>query len=110
MVPFISGAFVSWNLYPQVKVSIDSRYEVAYPPESLIDNECFYNAEEGWQAILSKHDTHAVLVPASSKVSEKMSETDWDLHYQDPAFSIYFRNFPIKNPVISETSDFEWDF
>ena len=31
MVPFRQGAYVSWRLYPAVKVSLDSRYEVAYP-------------------------------------------------------------------------------
>src|SRR5262249_5369267 len=31
MVPFRIGAYVSWKLYPAVKVSVDSRYEVAYP-------------------------------------------------------------------------------
>ena len=51
MVPFNWGAYVSWRLYPGVKVSVDSRYEVAYPPASVEENVAFYRAEKGWQGV-----------------------------------------------------------
>src|SRR5262249_39408946 len=33
MVPFRLGAYVSWKLYPAVKVSLDSRYEEVFSDE-----------------------------------------------------------------------------
>jgi hypothetical protein len=44
LVPFGVGAYVSWNLHPRVKVSFDSRYEAAYPPELLPAHIDFFAA------------------------------------------------------------------
>ena len=41
MVPFVAGSYVSWKLYPEVKVSLDSRYEVAYPVPAVRENVSF---------------------------------------------------------------------
>jgi len=73
-VPFNSGAYVSWKLYPQVKISIDSRYEVAFPKERLEEEELFYSASDGWETVLSKFDTHAVLVPTETAISEVLNQ------------------------------------
>ncbi len=54
MTPFTTGAFVSWKLFPNIKVSIDGRFEVAYPPGALAENHAFYQAESGWRDTLDK--------------------------------------------------------
>jgi hypothetical protein len=92
MVPFDWGAYVSWRLYPDVKVSIDSRYEVAYPPGSLEENSIFYRAEEGWQAILAADPADAVLVPVALPVSRRMpSQAGWKRVYGDAVAEVYRR-------------------
>jgi hypothetical protein len=92
MVPFDWGAYVTWWLYPDVRVSIDSRYEVAYPPGSIEENSAFYRAEEGWQRILSAHPTDAVLVPKSLPISRQMpSVPGWKRIYSDDVAEIYVR-------------------
>ena len=63
MVPFETGAFVSWKLYPAVKVSCDGRYEVAYPPAQVQELWDFYASQRDWQQILRRYPPDVVLVP-----------------------------------------------
>ena len=63
MVPFGVGAYVSWKLYPYVKVSLDSRFEAAYPVDWVLDVTKLYAGRDGWQNILMRYPTDAVLVP-----------------------------------------------
>lgn len=98
-VPFSTGAFVEWNLYPDVKVSLDSRYEVAYPPEALEENNEFYNASNNWQDTLAKYDTDAILVPQARRLAEELEKNDgeipnsigWKCIYRDKGHSLYVR-------------------
>jgi hypothetical protein len=100
MVPFDWGAYVTWWLHPDVRVSIDSRYEVAYPPGSVEENTAFYRAEEGWQRILLAHPTDAVLVPKSLSVSRQMpSLPGWKRVYSDDVAEIYVRTCDLVGEV-----------
>lgn len=73
-VPFNLGAYLSWKLYPNVKVSIDSRYEVAYPHGALEENFRFYNALDDWQATVDKYATDAFLIPRQSRIAEPLAQ------------------------------------
>jgi len=111
MVPFSTGAFVSWNLYPEVKVSIDSRYEVAYPPGSIEKSFDFYGAKESWQQTLESHGTDAVLVPKFKPVHSELESLDgWHLLYSDKMFSVFTKQEQFGAPVIVESTEFEWEF
>ena len=76
MVPFDVGAYVSWKLYPEVKVSMDSRFEVVYPVPAVRENIRFYAAEEGWQQTLAKYQTDAILVPRWRQLEQVMGRND----------------------------------
>ncbi len=101
MVPFSAGAFVSWKLYPEVKVSLDSRYEAAYPPAAVEENVRFYAGRPGWQAVLTRYDTHAVLVPAWSRLwnmpeaaaaaDESCWPPGWHRVYRDDGYCLFAR-------------------
>ncbi|MBI1324734.1 hypothetical protein GC170_16325 [bacterium] len=95
MVSFTSGAFVSWNLFPDVLVSLDSRYEVAYPAGMLEENLKFYRALPGWENVLKRYPTQAVLLSKSSELKPKMLEEAVD-----------FRNRPGWTPVYEDDSFF----
>ena len=110
MVPFSNGAFVSWNLYPEVKVSIDSRYEVAYPPGSIETSFDFYDAKDGWLQTLESHETDAVLVPNFKPVRSELESTVWHLLYDDGTFSIFTKRKLSSNSVIVDQPETEWDF
>jgi len=90
MTPFTTGAFVSWKLFPSVKVSIDGRFEVAYPPGALAENHAFYHAESGWRETLNKYPTDMVLIATSRPLAEAMSQVEnWQRVYADDAFELY---------------------
>lgn len=111
MVPFSNGAFVSWNLYPDVQVSIDSRYEVAYPPGSIERSFEFYSAKDGWQTTLESHQTDAVLVPRYKPIRKQMDSCEgWFLLYEDGMFSIFSKQQPESGPVRNDQNEFEWEF
>jgi hypothetical protein len=113
-VPFSAGAFVQWKLHPQVKVSIDSRYEVAYPDQAIVENNDFYKAKEGWQATLNRYDTHAVLVPVNSPLGELLTQNEsliakqigWASVYKDKGFALYVPKKDLdKFPSIDRTDE-----
>ena len=88
---------MQWKLHPQVKVSIDSRYEVAYPDAAIVENDDFYKARKGWQTTLQRYDTHAILVPVNSPLGELLAQDDsqmakqigWSWVYKDSGFAVY---------------------
>lgn len=97
-VPFNLGAYVSWKLYPQVKVSIDSRYEVAYPPGALERNVSCYFALEGWPAEFNECGADAILLPKNQKLAGEMMilmQLDqwkhWKVCYSDDEFLLLVR-------------------
>jgi hypothetical protein len=91
MTPFRVGAYVSWKLYPAVKVGLDSRYEVAYPDAVVRQVFDFYGARGDWRSTLRDFTTDAVLIPTDAPVSEVMQATGWGRVYIDRQFEIYAR-------------------
>jgi len=91
MVPFHQGAYLSWKLYPAVKVSVDSRYEVAYSDEWVNRMFRFYAAEPGWRDTLSAYSTDLVLIPRTMTVARVIQQSDWQLIYEDQEFEIFSR-------------------
>ncbi len=88
MVPFRTGAYVSWKLYPAIKVSIDSRYEVAYPHDWVERVFRFYEGREGWQTTLDSYPTDMVLAPVNSPVLPRLRQLAWRPIYVDAQFEI----------------------
>jgi hypothetical protein len=91
MVPFRLGAYVSWKLFPKVKVSLDSRYEETYPNQVVEEVFRFYDARPGWRATLDAYPTDVVLVPRDSPVVVKMPQAEWPRVYRDQQFEMYAR-------------------
>jgi len=91
LVPFRLGAYVSWKLYPSVKVSLDSRYEVAYSDIVMKKIFDFYEARPGWQSTLTVYPTDLILVPKDAPVSGLIQTVDWHLVYSDRQFALYAR-------------------
>ena len=54
-VPFEWGSYASWRLYPNIKVSMDGRYEAAYPESTYEMNRDFF-ARRGpeWDRLLKQ--------------------------------------------------------
>ncbi len=91
MVPFRVGAYVSWKLFPAVKVSLDSRYEETYPNRVVESVFHFYEGQPDWQSTLDAYPTDAVLVPRVSPLAQKMMQTGWRRVYRDREFELCIR-------------------
>jgi hypothetical protein len=90
--PFDVGAFITWTLEGRVKVSLDGRYEVAYPPGAKRESEEFYAAASGWKEALERYPTDAVLVRTSQPVVEALREDGaWRRAYRDDVYEVYTR-------------------
>lgn len=93
MVPYDWGSYVMWKLGPAVKISFDSRYEVAYETSRMDEDDRFYDALEGWQDILDKYPTEIVLVRSDLKIVSALAACEgWGRFYSDPQFVMFQRN------------------
>jgi hypothetical protein len=97
MTPFSAGAFVSWKLYPAVLIGMDSRYEVAYPTGAVEENVALYAASLGWDEILLRYPTDAVLVPLQSRLYETLEtagaqSSGWVRVYHDDGYAVFARS------------------
>jgi hypothetical protein len=90
LTPFNGTAYLSWRMWPRVKVSLDSRYEVAYPDHVVDDIRSFYGAKESWRGTLERYQPDAVLVPATSKVPPLLQGAGWRQVHTDAGFSLFF--------------------
>lgn len=113
MVPFSAGSFVSWKLYPAVKISFDGRYEAAYPPGAITENFDFYAARPGWRKALTRYETDAVLVPRGTDLETefqamiaavKDTPASWQRIYTDDGFAIYLQSsLATRFPTVDRT-------
>ncbi len=100
LTPFHAGAYVSWELHPRVKVSLDGRYEVAYERHVFDEHWDFFEAHNGWQKFLDKYPHDAVLVPKPSAIAPLLSTMEanektckqWRTVYEDDAYLILARH------------------
>jgi hypothetical protein len=92
MVPYDWGSYVMWKLSPGVKISFDSRYEVAYPTWRMEEDDRFYEASEGWEQILTKYPTDVVLARSDLKIVKALENVaGWRRVYSDPQFVLFAR-------------------
>jgi hypothetical protein len=92
ITPFSAGAFVTWELYPNVLVSLDGRYEVAYARELLDRHLAFYRGEAGWEGLLEDPRADAVLTLGDAPVVGRLDQHQgWRRVYLDDAYQIFAR-------------------
>lgn len=93
VVPFDTGAYVLWKLTPAVRVSIDSRYEVAYPPGALEEHLDFYHAAPRWRDVLrAMPAADLVLAERAAPVRERLErDAGWSTVYEDDAWVLLAR-------------------
>lgn len=101
LVPFRVGSYVSWKLFPAVKVSLDSRYEEVYPEQVVADVFRFYEAGPGWQSVLEDYPPDLVLVAKDSPACGKIQQLSWAQVYSDREFELYARP-GLNLPVVAE--------
>jgi hypothetical protein len=62
-VPFTKGSYVSWRLYPKVKVSMDGRYEAVYPESTFRMNKDFFSKRgQDWDRLIREFRVDFVIL------------------------------------------------
>jgi len=105
LTPFAQGAYVSWTMYPNVRVSLDGRYEVAYEDQVMLDHESLFKGKADWPKLLEKYPCDAVLVDQNSDLRPLLevfrkensglpipTEHRWSFVYEDDAFVVLTKN------------------
>ena len=89
---FVNGGFVSWKLYPAVRVSFDGRYEVAYPLEALPDDRTIHGARAGWDRLLARYAPDVVFVERDEPLARALpAGTGLGRVYRDDAYEVWAR-------------------
>ncbi len=105
LTPFAQGAYVSWTMYPNVRVSLDGRYEVAYEDQVMLDHESLFKGKPDWPKLLEKYPCDAVLVDQNSDLRPFLevfrkenselpipTKQRWRFVYEDDAFVVLTKN------------------
>ncbi len=111
--PFHAGSYVSWTMHPDVRVSFDGRYEVAYKDHVMAEHDHFLSGKEGWSNFLDEYPVDAALVHKASAIFPTLQRlwhsstesapsgtelqrvpanlADWQAVYEDSAYIIVAR-------------------
>jgi hypothetical protein len=92
LVPFDWGAYLIWKLYPSVRVSIDGRYEVAYPEKVFDEQRRLFGGSGDRAELLAKYAPDLILTNRRLPLSGSLSGIkEWKEVYSDKYWQIYAR-------------------
>jgi hypothetical protein len=61
--PFHWGSYLAWRLFPEVKISMDGRYEAAYPESTFqMNNALFDKSGSDWDTLLRLYPVDYVIL------------------------------------------------
>ena len=60
--PFAWGSYLAWRLYPNIKISMDGRYEAAYPESTFELNNAFFDHEGDWLKLCRSYKVDFVIL------------------------------------------------
>jgi hypothetical protein len=100
IVPFDWGEHAIWKLYPRCKVSIDGRFETAYPRSVSDDHLVAEQDSARWNALIEKYDAD-ILLARQNPFFQSLTATagPWVYVYSDP-ISIVFLKRNAKNESV----------
>lgn len=91
--PLWWGSYLTWELYPDILVSMDGRNDTLYPVEMVGENLAYYLEEEIDPDVPLRYPTDFVLAPASSAAATALAaDPAWHLLYQDDQAVLFVRN------------------
>ncbi|UCD90131.1 MAG: hypothetical protein JSW04_01440 [Desulfobacterales bacterium] len=79
-VPLHYGGYVLFHLYPDIKVSIDGRWAMVYPRQTMQDNMTFaFQGTKGkWKQLLEKYGADLAIVETGNPAMKEMDQdADW---------------------------------
>jgi hypothetical protein len=98
-VPSQLGSYLNWELYPQVRISSDSRGASYFPDEVIQEQQNFYQAIPSWRPVLDNPLHQAILIPLNEPIYaplklqvERDPRLGWKQIYQDRLFAVFARS------------------
>jgi len=109
-VHFDWGDYVIWHLTPGIKVSIDTRREMAYSEQIYKVNVRHILGIGDWAALLNDYPTDVALVKNASPTDNLMNQQqDWVRVHQDEVSVLYARDGSHQAEVLLKSAqDFEY--
>ena len=84
------GQYVIWHLGPGIRVSIDGRRDSLYSEKIYWQNLNFSEGRDGWDTLVTNHDTHLALVSRHYPIYELMKRRPgWSLAYEDKHSALF---------------------
>jgi hypothetical protein len=60
--PFAWGSYLTWRLYPNIKISMDGRYETTYPESTFLLNSAFFDHQGDWLKLCRSYKIDFVIL------------------------------------------------
>jgi len=106
IVPFDWGSYTAWHLFPQCRVSIDGRYDTAYPLEVIQDNWQFTWGGSQWRNLVEKYPSEIALLMRRRGTHHRLfQDPEWQYIYSDPVALIFVRKVPTQKVVLEKLRD-----
>jgi hypothetical protein len=93
--PLWWGSYLTWELYPSIRVSMDGRNISLYPDRMVVENFDFYlnDASEADLDAPLRYATNFVLVPADSPVLSRLAtDRRWRQVFRDGDAALFARS------------------
>ena len=91
--PLWWGAYLTWELYPDILVSMDGRNDTLFPVEMVGENLIFYKGRPDTPHAPLRYTTDFLLVPAGSEVlSMARADEHWTAIFDDSESILFVRN------------------
>jgi len=87
LVDFNNGSYALWRLFPNMKISVDGRYEECYPTQTVRDNALAFQPDlEIGRAALERLDPTHILLASNHGIEnpEAVFGDEWRVVYSDP--------------------------
>jgi hypothetical protein len=88
----ILGGYLMWNLYPEVRVFQDSRFQ-SYPPELFANIHEAYSSQDQWDKLIAGVDWAVLSLSRRGPLSGvgRFPRDQWALVYRDEAIGVAVR-------------------
>jgi hypothetical protein len=108
-IHFDWGDYAIWHLTPSVKVSLDTRREMAYSEDIYKLNVRYFLGIGEWASLLEDYSTDMALVKSASANDNLMKQRqDWVRIYHDEVSALYARDGSHQADVLLKSAqDFE---
>lgn len=80
--PFDWGGYISFTLWPEYRVFIDSQGDV-YGEAFIREYEQIITLDTGWQEVLDKYQVDWALIPRKWVLAKALSNEGWHEVYSD---------------------------